>query len=69
MGSAMLVCQGLIEAEGFKQSRGKWGEGTRKLFLSRTACGAVSWIAKAQRLHLSLLPSSWCIFSVPPTPV
>lgn len=31
MGSAMLVCQGLIEAEGFKQSRGKWGEGTRKL--------------------------------------
>lgn len=24
MGSAWLVCQGLIAAEGFKQSRGKW---------------------------------------------
>lgn len=70
--AAWPVCQGLIAAEGFKQSRGKWvtvGEGTGKPCLSRAACGAVTCIAETQRLHLSLLPSSWCswcFFPVPP---
>lgn len=70
--AAWLVGQGLIAAEGFKRSSGKWvrvGRGDNKPCLSRAARGAVTCIAEAQRLHLSLLPSSWCISPVPPTPI